>query len=64
MESFGADLPANWAMIAAWLNALLNERVTEDMDERDIHEAAEQLWEDYWGGRLEAAPMAMEGEAE
>ncbi len=64
MESFGADLPTNWEEIASWLNALLDERVTDDMDDRDIREVAEQLWVDYWGGRLEAAPMAMEGDVE
>lgn len=60
MESFGADCPANWEEIAAWLNKLLTKRVTEDMDDRDISEIADQLWEAYWNGNLEGAPAASE----
>lgn len=50
MESFGADCPANWQDIASWLNAKLTERVTADMDDRDIREIADAIWEAYWGG--------------
>lgn len=60
MESFGADCPANWEEIASFLNGLLDERVTEGMDDRDICEIADQLWEDYWNGNLEDAPAASE----
>lgn len=50
MESFGADCPANWEEIATWLNAKLTERVSADMDDRDIREIADAIWEAYWGG--------------
>lgn len=50
MESFGADCPKNWEEIATWLNKFLGERVTEDMDDRDIREIADAIWEAYWGG--------------
>lgn len=60
MESFGADCPKNWEEIAAYLNNMLDERVAEDMDDRDIREIADQLWEDYWNGNLADAPAASE----
>lgn len=60
MESFGADCPANWEEIASFLNGLLDERVTEGMDDRDICEIADQLWEDYWNGNLKDAPAPSE----
>lgn len=60
MDSFGSDCPANWEEIASFLNGLLDERVTHDMDDRDIREIADQLWEDYWNGNLEGAPAASE----
>ena len=50
MESFGADCPKNWEEIATWLNKFLAERVTDDMDDRDIREIADAIWEAYWGG--------------
>lgn len=60
MDSFGADCPANWAEIAAWLNAKLTGAVTDVMDDGDIRAVADAIWEDYWNGNLEDAPAASE----
>lgn len=59
MDSF-TDLPANWEEICAFLNGILDERITDDMDDDEIHDAMNQLWDDYWSGKLENAPVAME----
>lgn len=59
MDSF-TDLPANWKEICDYLNGILNERITDDMGDDEIHDAMNQLWDDYWGGKLENAPVAME----
>lgn len=53
-DSFGADLPANWDVIAEYLNALIAERGIED-----DREALSDLWEDYWNGVLPDAPAAI-----
>lgn len=52
-DSFGDELPANWEEIAAYLNALTDERgIAED------HDACNDLWEEYWNGELKDAPVA------
>lgn len=54
-ESFGADLPTNWEQIAAYLNAIVEERGIED-DPNEVNE----LWEAYWQGAFQDAPTAEE----
>ncbi len=52
-DSFGAEIPANWEEIAAYLNELTDERgIAED------HDACNDLWEEYWRGELDGAPEA------
>lgn len=50
MESFGADCPANWEEIAAWLNGFLAMNVEATDDDGDIREIAESIWAAYLGG--------------
>ena len=53
-DSFGAELPANWEEIAAYLNKITDERgIAED------HDACNDLWEEYWNGELAGAPEAI-----
>ena len=54
-DSFGSDLPANWEEIAAYLNAIIEERGIED----DLNKVNE-LWEAYWQGEFPDAPTAAE----
>lgn len=52
-DSFGAELPANWEEIAAFLNRVADERgIAED------HDACNELWEEYWTGSIPGAPVA------
>lgn len=50
-ESFGADIPENWEEIAAYLNAIIEERGIED-----DHNEVNDLWESYWQGDFSDAP--------
>lgn len=54
-DSFGAELPANWEQIAAYLNAIISDRGIED----DLNEVNE-LWEAYWQSKFQDAPTAEE----
>lgn len=56
MNSFGSNCPMNWEEIADYLNALLNEKTTDDMDEIDIRELSDSIWEAYCAGDLDGAP--------
>lgn len=51
MDSFGADLPTNWAEIAAYLNEIIDR---ENLD----HDEANELWERYCNGDIPGAPKA------
>lgn len=56
MNSFGSNCPMNWEEIADYLNALLNEKITDDMDEIDIRDLSDSIWEAYCAGDLDGAP--------
>lgn len=51
VESFGADVPANWQEIADHLNGIIAERHIED-----DHAAVNDLWEEYCNGDIPGAP--------
>ena len=49
VESFGAELPANWPAIAAWFNTQIDDNQL-DRDQLDA------LWEAYWADECQDAP--------
>ena len=55
IDSFGAEVPANWEQIAAYLNEIIDRRgISED------HNAVNELWEAYWAGDLPGSPAAVQ----
>ena len=68
MDSFGAMCPANWEEIADCLNDIIDGYIDEltatdalgfeTLDEAELRERCDRLWEDYCGGRLPDAPVA------
>jgi len=55
MDSFGSECPANWEAIAAALNTIIDDRnIADDQD------ACNELWEEYWSGKLPEVPAAEE----
>ena len=57
-DSFGSNCPDNWQEIVDYLNDVLGSR-SEGMDEREIKETMEEIWEQYCSGSLEGAPEAI-----
>ena len=60
-DSFWSNCPQNWEEIADFLNDVLEERSNEDMDDRDLKNLMEEIWEEYCSGRLDGAPEAIMG---
>lgn len=66
MDSFGDTCPTNWEEIAAYLNDIIETYVAElttkdedgieSTDWRELHDKMDQLWEDYWNGKIDGAP--------
>lgn len=54
MDSFGPILPNNWQEIVDYLNAKLDAMDVDNSDE--LHDAMNQLWDDYCNGDLPDAP--------
>ena len=51
IDSFGADVPANWEEIATYLNQVIDERgIADDPD------AVNELWEEYWSSDKKPDP--------
>lgn len=57
IDSFGSDLPSNWQEIAAYLNIKISE--IEDTED-NMHDAVNEIWEKYWHGDYDDAPIASE----
>ena len=47
-ESFGAECPENWEEFAAEINAIINEKYSDDAD----RDATDEIWEQYWRGEV------------
>lgn len=68
MDSFGSECPTNWEEIADFLNDIIETYVdeltttdedgVESTDWRELRDKTEQLWEDYWNGKIDGAPIA------
>ena len=58
-DSFGSNCPDNWEEIADFLNDILESETKDDMDEMDIKNLAEDIWERYCSGLLNDAPEAI-----
>lgn len=54
-DSFGADCPANWEEIAAFLNQIIEDH-EPDEDEREENDWYADLWERYCNGEIPGAP--------
>lgn len=67
MDSFGTNCPTNWEEIADYLNQIIETYITETttmdadgiemVDDDELRERVNALWESYCAGELEGAPV-------